>query len=159
MNVRAVTFLDRVGKIEIAGFRKKHYTGSEDKRSSQRERPKRFDPATARWRDLRFDFFPKRAGHLAVPHKSAEALVEFFLCLKQTSALRTRFEMLLDFKALFSAQLRIEIESDEFSDFGAFHNHDRFLARKIASRIFCRARERFPITLPSGIPRHSLISR
>src|SRR5712692_3134268 len=159
MSVSAVTFLDRIRKIKSSRFREQDRACGNDKGRSQRDRPKRFDPATAGRRNLRFDLFPESARWQAAPPKSAEARVEFFLRLEQTGTLRARFEMLLDFKAVFGVQLRVEIEPDKFPDFRAFHSNDLLLARRIASRIFWRARERFPITLSSGMPRHSLISR
>src|SRR5439155_23001109 len=104
-------------------------------------------------------FFPERARRLAMSQKSPQPIIEFFLRFEQTSALRARFQVLLHLKAVFRIQLRIKIKADKFSHFCAFHNDSRLCARRMASLIFCRARERFPITLPSGMPRHSLISR
>src|SRR5438552_14995302 len=89
MDVSAVAFLDRLRKIEISRSREKGDARSDDERSCQRERPKRFELRKRRRRNLRLDVFPESPCRLAASQKSAETLVEFFLSLKQTGALRT----------------------------------------------------------------------
>ena len=112
-----------------------------------------------RWRgDPRFQPLPQFGCFLAATQHGENAFIAPALGFHEAGAVVARLQMLLDVETGLGVQLGVEVGANQFVDFLALHGVVLGWERRRALRIFLRARERWPITLPSGMPSDSAIS-
>src|SRR3989442_9302031 len=101
--------------------------------------------------DARLDAGPKFRRAWTLTKSTEDVRVELLFGLEDAGAIGARVEVLLDFQARLRVQLGIEIRPEKLSDFVTSHGVAFRRERISASRILWRARNKFPITLPSGM--------